>query len=175
VKTEKETKNASEYAKPSLYREFAPKKNDLAIDKKDQKIIENKLQGKIAAPDAAIDVQSEFDEQELIKENLKESEESRDKLLAVISYLWLFSLVPFLTEGLPSYVKYHARQGLLLSIIMTFWMFVWWLLVYYLSFGTWIVWGINVILILWMVSGIFNASSGKEKPLFLIGKIAENW
>lgn len=128
---------------------------------------------KTPAPPINVSKEVEPDNSIEIDKNLQD--ESRDHILAVISYLWVFCLIPYLTIGMTDYVRYHAKQGLLLAIILTFWLFVWWILTYFLSFGEWIVWAINAIFAIFIIIGMLNAINGKKKSLPIIGGIAEGW
>ncbi len=40
------------------------------------------------------------------------------KIIAVLSYMWLLSLIPFLTSD-DKFVKFHSKQGIRLAIIYT--------------------------------------------------------
>jgi len=40
----------------------------------------------------------------------------QDKIMLVLSYLGIFSLIPLLTVKDSEYVKWHAKQGLVLSL-----------------------------------------------------------
>jgi uncharacterized membrane protein len=104
---------------------------------------------------------------------IKDQEKSEDTVLALIAYFWILALIPMLTIGLSDFVKYHARQGIRLAIFITVWMFVWWLLFYYLSYGIWIIWVINVLILFWIISGVIHVANQEKKPLFLIGQIGE--
>lgn len=40
------------------------------------------------------------------------------KIIAVLSYMWLLSFIPFLTTN-DKFVKFHSKQGIRLTIIYT--------------------------------------------------------
>lgn len=42
---------------------------------------------------------------------------SGDNAYAILSYLWVLCLIPFLMKKENSFVKFHARQGLMLFIV----------------------------------------------------------
>jgi uncharacterized membrane protein len=42
----------------------------------------------------------------------------QDKIMLVLAYLGIFSLIPLLTVKDSDFVKYHAKQGLVLAIAM---------------------------------------------------------
>lgn len=104
---------------------------------------------------------------------IEDQQKSEDNVLAIIAYFWILALIPYLTTGLSDFVKYHARQGLVLSVFITIWMLVWWLLFYYLSYGIWIIWAVNALILVWIITGVTGVAAGEKKPLFLIGKIGE--
>jgi len=43
--------------------------------------------------------------------------ETNDSVFAVISYLWILCLVPIILKKESEFVKFHARQGLMLFIL----------------------------------------------------------
>ena len=100
---------------------------------------------------------------------IKDQQKSEDAILAVIAYLWVLVLIPLISDGMSDFTRYHGRQGLRLAIFITVWMFVWWLLFYYLSFGIWIIWAVNALILYWIISGIIHVVNQEQKPLFLLG------
>lgn len=91
------------------------------------------------------------------------------KGIAWISYLGILVIIPILLQKDNPYTKYHIKQGIALLIVSVIWNIVW--IIPFVGFvlGT-VGW---VILLVFMVLGIVNALNGKEKPLPLICKIAE--
>lgn len=96
--------------------------------------------------------------------NKKDPKEDKDikenKLWAFLSYLGLLCLVPLLAKKDSKFAQFHAKQGLVLAIGE---FFIW------IPFLGWIL-GI-FILVLWII-GLMNVSSGKMKPLPLVGEMA---
>ncbi len=91
-------------------------------------------------------------------------------LWAVIAYFIFF--LPLLTEHKDDpYVKFHVKQGLVLLLSFVVQMVIGiipvigWIAAIVLWFG-------NIIL---LIIGVINASTGKQKELPLIGKLAENF
>ncbi len=105
---------------------------------------------------------------------IKDQKKSEDTILAVIAYFWVLALIPLISVGMSDFIRYHARQGMRLAIFITVWMFVWWLLFYYLSYGIWIIWGVNALILFWIISGVIHVVNQERKPLFIIGVIKEN-
>ena len=92
------------------------------------------------------------------------------KLLAIVAYLIFF--LPLLTESRDDqYVKFHVKQGFVL----------------FLAFAVQTIFGIIpvigtiaapvllVINLILLIIGIVNAARGKEKPLPLIGELADRF
>jgi uncharacterized membrane protein len=93
---------------------------------------------------------------------------SHNTLMGVLSYLGILVIIPLLVAKDDPFVKFHAKQGLvLLGIEIVVWVvfsFVWvmWLL------GNLINLGVLVLAIL----GIVNAVRGEQKELPLVGSLA---
>lgn len=91
-------------------------------------------------------------------------------IMAIISYIGILCLVPlFLTKEKDEFVKFHAKQGLVLFIGEA---------------ATWIIFGIvpflwslaNLVGIFWLVLsiiGIINVVNKKKQEIPLVGKFAE--
>lgn len=55
-------------------------------------------------------------------ENLyNESNMMKDKVLAILCYIWLFPLLIILVPKKTNFVKYHLKLGLILSVGITIW------------------------------------------------------
>lgn len=93
-----------------------------------------------------------------------------EKIWAVLSYVWIISILVLLLKKDVPYAFYHAKQGLALFLLETVGAFIlgfipvigWILLPFF-----WI--GIIILLII----GVVNALQGKKAPLPLIGTYAE--
>ena len=91
-----------------------------------------------------------------------------NKGMAIVSYIWLLSLVAYFAVPQSKFVKFHANQGLVLAVIGTIAAIFGALLPWFLGFIFWIV---DLAWIALMVIGILNANNGKAKELPYIGKI----
>jgi uncharacterized membrane protein len=113
-----------------------------------------------------------------------EQDVQQNKVMAVLSYLNLLLLIPFLTGTYKKspYVKYHLNQGITLAIInFVYWIITWILMAvikvdYYFVRVTpgWLVticWLGSLALLVFWILGIVNAATGKMKELPLIGKL----
>lgn len=92
--------------------------------------------------------------------------------MAILAYLGILIVVPFLTEAKNDpFVKFHIKQGLSLIILEVIAMFVnivpvlGWIVGFFL----WLV------ILIFIIMGIMNAASGKQKELPLIGGLAKNF
>lgn len=91
----------------------------------------------------------------------------KNTLMAILSYLGILVIVPLLTAKDDPFVKFHIKQGLVLLICYVIGGFVFWV-----PFIGWALW---LVLAVFMIMGIMNASAGKEKELPIIGSIARNF
>lgn len=97
--------------------------------------------------------------------------------MAVLAYLGILIIIPFITAKNDPYVKFHIKQGIALIIL--------WVIIWILSFAIGIflaiiqfpLFGLISLLfpLLWLLSvilviiGIMNAATGKQKELPVIG------
>jgi len=99
----------------------------------------------------------------------KEGKKGQVNIMAVISYIGVLCLVPLLTKEKDEFVKFHAKQGLVLFACEVI---------------TWIIIGIIPILwflgnlagIFWLVLsiiGIMNVVKNEKKEIPIVGKFAE--
>ncbi len=101
-------------------------------------------------------------------ENKKEKKQP-EKGLAILSYLGILFLVPWLAEKNNKFSKFHAKQGLILFLleIASY-------LLLLIPVAGWIiapiVWILCVVL---LIIGIINVVNGKEKELPVIGQLAK--
>ncbi len=97
---------------------------------------------------------------------------NKNKTWAILSYFWILSVYVLLTKKDSPFAHYHAKQGVVLFITSTVvsvsGVFFGFAIFYLLHL-------VNIALFVLFVIGISNASSGKQKPLPIIGTIAENW
>ncbi len=89
--------------------------------------------------------------------------------MAIVAYILFF--IPLLTDAKNDpFVKYHVKQGLLVFIGAVLISVVSWM-----PFIYWISWILNILVFVLFIIGVINAASGKEKPLPLIGHLAEHF
>ncbi len=104
-------------------------------------------------------------QEEHSREGVKEIHGDKDveenKAITVLSYLGILCLVPLLLKKDSKFAKFHARQGLILTIG---WVFSW------LPFIGWI---LSVILAIFAIWGIINVLNGKYVALPIVGDLAE--
>ena len=103
-----------------------------------------------------------------MEEETKQQQQLKVNPLAIISYIGPLCLIPFLTKEKDDFVKFHAKQGLVLFIaeVITwavFWVFpfLWFLM--------------NLVSLAWLVFsiiGIINVVNRQKKQLPLIGSFA---
>lgn len=92
--------------------------------------------------------------------------QSSNTLMAVLCYFGILVLIPFLTDAKNDpFVKFHIKQGLVLLIAYVIVGFIVWVPV--------VGWILGVILFILFLMGVINAASGKQKPLPIIGQLAE--
>ena len=104
------------------------------------------------------------------------------RLLSVLSYLWIFVLIPVFAAGDSDYVKFHRRQGLILFAAESSHFAVQFLLmgilrdvagsVPALAAGIVLYAGLAFFAVL-SVTGVINAVKGKARELPYIGRLAE--
>ena len=96
------------------------------------------------------------------------SKKGQINILAIISYLGILCLIPILIKEEDEFVKFHAKQGLVLFIAEVATMLIAWIPII-----GWI--GAPILWIIWIVLaiiGIMNVAKGKKAPLPIIGKFA---
>ncbi|TET84035.1 MAG: hypothetical protein E3J36_02480 [Candidatus Nealsonbacteria bacterium] len=92
-------------------------------------------------------------------------------ILAIISYIGILCLVPILMKEKDEFVKFHAKQGLVLFIAEVATLLISWIpiLGWFIGFILWIIWVVLSLI------GIINAVDGKQVPLPVIGKFAKKF
>jgi|SRR3989344_3979678 len=101
---------------------------------------------------------------------------SNNVVMAVLSYLGILIIIPFLTDAKKDpFVKFHMKQGLVLIII---WVIVgiahsmFWRIPFFSFFAGSL---LNLGAVVLMVIGIINAAGGKMKELPLVGGFASHF
>lgn len=87
------------------------------------------------------------------------------KLIAVISYLSILAFLPLNLFKKDDFIRYHAKQGIVLFVLSILIIFSFWLPVV-----GWVC--LLAFLVIW-ITGIFNIFTAKMEPLPIIGRIAE--
>lgn len=98
-------------------------------------------------------------------------EKGKVDLIAIFSYVGILCLVPLFTRQDDPFVKFHAKQGLVLFIaeiitsVFSWIPFIGW----YFAPLLWIIW------IILSIIGIMNVMNSKKKPLPVIGQFAKKF
>jgi uncharacterized membrane protein len=92
-------------------------------------------------------------------------------MVAILSYIGILVLIPLLAVKDDEFVKYHAKQGLVLFIAEIATIFVSWIpiLGWLIGFLAGIIW------LALAIMGILNVVKGEKKQLPLIGKFADKF
>ncbi len=105
------------------------------------------------------------------KETPAQIKDQDRKLYAVLAYLGILIVIPFLIAREDHFVKFHLKQGVLLLI---FW-FLLLLIITMPILGSLIYTVGSLILLAFIVIGIINVLNDKETGLPLIGHLAEKF
>ena len=100
---------------------------------------------------------------------MEKSTNSDRNIMAVLSYLGILVVIPYVKAKDDEYVKFHVKQGLVLLILLVAVMVVGQLPgigPMISSFG-------SILVLILSVIGILNAMAGKKEELPLIGKYSE--
>ena len=117
-------------------------------------------------------------EEKVVNQVFTKEDIEENKTMAILAYIiWL---IPFLGAKDSKYAMYHAKQGLVLFIVAVAGMIV--LSVLYgmvswsmlrMVYNIQMIW--NVIILVFAVIGIMNASKGEAKELPIIGQYAKKF
>lgn len=99
--------------------------------------------------------------------------ETKEKVnpIAILSYLGILVLIPLLLEKKDEFVKFHAKQGLVLLMAEAILWFVSWIPI--LGWLAGLIGGMFCLVL--TILGIVNVLSGKKTPLPLLGQYAEKF
>ncbi|MFH0804893.1 MAG: hypothetical protein V1916_01715 [Patescibacteria group bacterium] len=86
---------------------------------------------------------------------------SDSNLMAALSYVWILSVVMLIYKKNDEFVKFHAKQGLILFLIS---------FVGIVPFLGWFIW---IIVVIAMIFGFIKALSGERWKVPLVGDLAE--
>jgi uncharacterized membrane protein len=96
-------------------------------------------------------------------------QEKKINAMALISYIGVLSLVPYLAQEKDGFVRFHAKQGLVLFIGEA----ATWVLLVVPFFG---ILAANILSLAWLVLsvlGIINVVNNKKEKLPVIGDLAD--
>lgn len=82
-------------------------------------------------------------------------------LMAALSYVWVLSVIMLILKKDDEFVKFHAKQGLILFLIS---------FIGVVPVIGWIIW---IIVVIAMIFGFIKALSGERYKVPLIGDLAE--
>lgn len=122
----------------------------------ENKIETTELEKKVNEAFKTADTTSQFDQEDIDK----------NKFMAILCYLGILIVIPFLVAKESKFVKYHINQGLCMIVFILILG-----VVSYLPIVGWIVGAVSGIasLILCLM-GILNAARGEAKELPLVGR-----
>lgn len=86
-------------------------------------------------------------------------------LLGVLSYLNILAIIPYVFSKNKPFVRFHAKQGLVLLAFIAIGIFT-----FYLPFIPWV---IGIFYFICIIYGIINVFLSRERHLPIIGIIAE--
>jgi uncharacterized membrane protein len=102
----------------------------------------------------------------------KPASEKKINVLAMISYLGVLCLIPYLSKEADKFAKFHSKQGLVLFLFEI----ASWTIMFFIPFMGFII--ANLIGLLWVVLsviGILNVINNAETKLPVIGDLAEKF
>ena len=91
------------------------------------------------------------------------SKNNREKELAALSYLWIFSIIIVIAKKESTFIQHHARRGVVLFIAS---ILIW--LVPILRFSEFIIFGL-------MILGFISASMGNQNTIPILSDIADRF
>ena len=100
-------------------------------------------------------------------DGFSEKEKEDGKVMAILSYISLLSLIPYFTEKENKWVRFHAIQGVNLLIIEVIFM-----IIGRIPLLGWVIgWICNIIVLVLSIIGIVNVCNGETKELPIVGGI----
>jgi len=96
-----------------------------------------------------------------MEEKKPTSTNSDSNLMAALSYVWILSVVMLIIKKDDEFVKFHARQGLILFIVS------------FIGVIPVIGWFIWLIVVVFEIIGFIKALSGERYKVPVVGDIAE--
>lgn len=93
--------------------------------------------------------------------NPKPTDDAREKELAALSYMWIFSIPVLLAKRDSVFIQHHARRGFVLFLLsLVFWLFP------FLRYGEFLVLALSIL-------GFIQASIGNENTFPVLSEIAD--
>ena len=96
-----------------------------------------------------------------------------DKIMLVLAYLGILSLIPLLTVKDSDYVKFHARQGLALMLVWIGWWIVGFILAFIPLLGFVLNCGGHLAFLALMIVGIVKAFKPERWRIPVVASIAD--
>lgn len=93
----------------------------------------------------------------------------KNRLLAVLSYLYVLVIIPLIVGRKDEFVKFHSKQGVGLLFLSVIAPYILWIPILGWIIGPIFIAGILVL----TVYGIIHAVKGEKKPLPIIGGFVE--
>lgn len=95
-------------------------------------------------------------------------------LMAVLAYLGILIIIPFMIAKENQFVKFHLKQGLAIIVVwLGYWVVTWTLAILNMSFFNFLIYPIiGLGLLILEIIGIINAVQGQQKELPIVGKLA---
>ncbi len=128
--------------------------------------LQESFEEKFSTINNTVDTTSEYNPQD-IKEN---------KFMAILAYFGILVIIPILVAKDSKFARFHSNQGLILCITAILYSLAYQIFAgviisisYHLSWMVGIVELLGVVLLIWFIIGIVNASKGRAKELPFIG------
>ena len=97
---------------------------------------------------------------------------NNEKVMAALSYFGILLIIPLMTDAKNNpFVKFHIKQGIVLLVAAVI---VWVVAVMIPYLGIIIAPILNLLLLALLIIGVMNVINGKQSPLPVIGKLADN-
>ncbi|MFA5134255.1 MAG: DUF4870 domain-containing protein [Patescibacteria group bacterium] len=91
------------------------------------------------------------------------SKNSDSNLMAALSYVWVLSVVMLVIKKDDEFVKFHAKQGLVLFLAS------------WLAWIPAIGWALGLVIVVLVIIGFLKAQSGERYKMPVVGDIAEKF
>ena len=90
---------------------------------------------------------------------------NRVTILSLFSYLYILVVIPMIFSRKNQFVKFHAKQGLLL--------FAFWSLAIFSLYVPFLPWLFALLIVFFILFGIVNVFLSRERSLPVIGRLAD--